>query len=348
MRLTAGMMRQTGTEGSRRSRGGIAAMAGAGVILLAAGCGSSGGPAAGGPVAETVTVGAVPGVDNVPLFLASRTNLFEAAGLTVDIKKYSSVNAEEQALVSGHIDVAAGDYGPFLFAESQQSQQKAPGLRIISDSYDATSGVLEVLALPGSGITSPQNLEGKHIAAPQSADLPTPTGTPDSLATAATTSVLRSYGDDMATVTWDPMSQSQEVSALRQHLVQAILVTEPYIYEAESQLGAVEVLDACSGATAGLPLSGYFATNSWSSRNGTALADFKSALDKAQASAGMAGPVQNLLPGYTGMTQQEAAVVTVGSYPVTTDVADLQRVSQLMSDEGMLSNPVAIGNLIIH
>jgi NitT/TauT family transport system substrate-binding protein len=280
------------------------------VVLLAAGCSSGGGSSAGGPVSGTVTVAAVPGVDNVPLYLAQKGGMFRAAGVTVEIHNFSSVTAEVTALVNGRVDIAAGDYGPFLYTESQE---KSPEIKIVDDGYDAAAGVLEIVTMPGSGISSPQDLEGKTIGVPSSARLQTPPGTPDSLATAAATSVLRSYGVDMATVTWDPMAQSAEVAALRHHQVPAILVTEPYVFQAQSQLGATEVLDACSGATAGLPLSGYFAMNVWSQNNKAAVADFQLAMAQAQANAARTGPVQSSLPGYTGMTKLEASVVTLGS-----------------------------------
>jgi NitT/TauT family transport system substrate-binding protein len=320
---------------------GIAALAGLGVVLLAAGCSTGGG--AGGQVSNTVTVAAVPGVDNVPLFLAQQKGMFRADGVTVEIRKYATVNAEVQALASGRVDIAAGDYGPFLFAESQQ---KTAGIKIVTDGYDAAPGVLEVLTLPSSKISSPHQLEGAKIATPNTAILNTPVGKPDSLETAATTSVLSSYAVD--TVDWQPMAPALEVKALQQHKVSAILVTEPYIYQAESKLGAIEVLDACSGATAGLPLSGYFAMGVWSQQNAKALADFKSALGQAQTNSAMAGPVQSVLPSSTGITKREAQVVTVGSYPESLNTGSLQRVSQLMFDEGMLSNPIEVATQIAH
>jgi NitT/TauT family transport system substrate-binding protein len=325
-----------------RPRRGIAAIAGLGVILLAAGC-STGGGSADGQVSGTLTVAAVPGVDNVPLFYAQQKGLFRADGVTVEIRKYATVNAEVQALASGRVDIAAGDYGPFLFAESQQ---KTAGIKIVTDGYDAAPGVLEVLALPSSKISSPEQLESAKIATSNTAVLNTPAGKPDSLDAAATTSVLSSYGVD--TVNWEPMTPGLEVTALEQHKVSAILVTEPYIFQAESKLGAVEVLDACSGATAGLPLSGYFAMGVWSKHNATALADFKSALGQAQASSAMSGPVQSILPSSTGISAREAQVVTVGSYPAALNTGSLQRVSQLMFDQGMLSNPIEVATQIAH
>jgi NitT/TauT family transport system substrate-binding protein len=345
MRLTAAVATRptTSTRRGLRSRRGQAAMAGLGVALLAAGCGGGGG-SAGGPVSNTVTIAAVPGVDNVPLFLAQHSGLFQAAGLNVDIKTYTSVTAEEQDLANGRVDIAAGDYGPFLYAESQA---KTAGVKIVADGYDATAGVLEVLTLPNSGINNPEDIAGKRVGTPDTADLPTAAGGADSLATAATTSVLRSYGVNMATVRFAPMAESAEIAALHRHQVQAILVSEPYIYQAESQLGAVEVFDACSGATADLPLSGYFAMNVWSKDNAMAVADFRSALSQAQSDAAMAGPVQGILHSDTGMTKLEASVVTVGSYPAATDTNNVQRAAQLLSDQGVLSNPVTISKQLI-
>lgn len=341
-------------RGGRWMRSGALSLAALSALALTAGCSGGG---SGGGSGGTITIGAVPGVDTVPLFSAERSGQFSAGGVSVQIKKYASVAAEVSALKNGQIDMAAGDYGPFLLAQSQQKAD-GPQIKIVADGYDATQGVLEVVARPNTGITSPRNLAGKAIAAPSEAVLPKSasasastangSGAPDSLDTAATTSVLRSYGVNMATVTWKVMSQSAEIAALRNGSVQAILVNEPYIYQAQSQLGAIEVLDGCSGATAGLPLSGYFAMSTWTASHAAAVSAFKSVLGRAQATSAMDGPVQNNLPGYTGMTKLEANLVTLGSYPSTTNSSEVQRVSQLMSDQGLLTVPVAVGNLIVH
>lgn len=344
MRLTAGAATsrpKTPGRLPRRACRAAAAVAGLSALLLAAGCAS--GSAGSGQSGGTVTVAAVPGVDNVPLFLAQQKGLFSSAGVNVEIRKYATVDAEVQALSQGKVDIAAGDYGPFLLAESQP---KTAGIKIVADGYDAGSGVLEMLALPSSHITTPQQLELKTIGAPDTALLANMAqGKPDSLSTAAATSVLGSFGVD--TVTWKPMNPADEVNALKDGQVSAILVGEPYIYQAESQLGAVEVFDACSGATASLPLSGYFATDGWARQNASALADFRSGLQRAQSESASSGPVLSVLPHYTGISAQEAAVLTIGSYPASTDLESLQRVAQLMFDEGMLTNPVNVNNELL-
>jgi NitT/TauT family transport system substrate-binding protein len=151
-------------------------------------------------------------------------------------------------------------------------------------------------------------------------------------------------------VQWDPMTQPQEVRALEQHRLKAILVSEPYIYQAESEAGAVEVLDACSGSTSNLPLAGYVAMDTWVKDNGAAAADFQQALATAQSDAAMTGQVQQLLPAATGMSVQDADLITIGSYPTATSALGLERVVRLMSNFNMISlgHAPAVPPMIVH
>ena len=301
-------------------------------VLLSAGC--SGLTSAGGAVSSKIIIGVVPGIDNAPLFLAERDGMFRAAGLSdVVIETEPNEAAELSALQRNQIDIAASDYGDIFAAQSL-----TPDLRILADGYDATTGVLEVLTLPGSSIKSPVDLANQRIGLPADEVLSVPTtADPVSLDAAAATEVLSNYlGNNATSVQWVPLSQQQEVTELQQHHLRAILVSEPYIFQAESSLGAVEVLDACSGSTAQLPLSGYVATNSWVAANGTAVADFQTGLAKAQSEASMTGQIQQVLPNFTGMTIEDADLATIGSYPTTTSANGLERVVRLMSGYNMI------------
>jgi NitT/TauT family transport system substrate-binding protein len=234
-------------------------------LLAAAGCGSTGG--AGSTVSTTVTIAAVPGVDDASIYLAQKDGLFAAEGLQhVQIKDYKNQGQVMSALTNSQADIAASDYGNVFWQEGQAAHPK-PLLRILADGYDATAGVLEVLTMPGSKtITSPLSLANPNVTVglPNDDILQVPSSVPASLEAAAATNVLSDYlGSAADAVNWKPMSEPDEITALKQGKVQAILLSEPYIYQAESQLGAVEVLDACSGSTAGLPLLGYVAMNAW-------------------------------------------------------------------------------------
>jgi len=322
--------------------GALAASAAAGCSVAGA---SPGTPAAG---TTTITVAAAPGVDDAPLYLAVKDEIFQSAGLNVKITSYQSVSQELQALADGKVDVAAGDYVDFFYAEAHSKLN----LRIVADGYHAAPGVMEVLTLPGSGITAPQQLEGKTVGTPEPQVIPVQKDAPYSLETVATQSALENDGVNLAQlpndrqVKWRPMPSGNLINALAGHQVSAILVQEPYIYEAESRLGAVEVLDSCSGATASLPLSGYFATGSFAHKNPEALEDFRSALQQAQADAVQPGPIEAVLAHNSGMSMETASLVTIGAYPTSLNAASLQRVADLMFNFGLLGQTLNVGGMV--
>jgi NitT/TauT family transport system substrate-binding protein len=317
---------------TRKGRYLLAGVSGLAVVLASAGC--SGG--SGTQFSTQVVIAAVPGVDNAPLFLAKKDGLFAQAGLTsVVIKNYPSVGAEFTALQNGSADIAASDYGDIFYKESQ-----SPDYKILADGYDATAGVLEVLTYPGSGITNPAQLKDVKVGLPGTEILPvnTANGAPVSLDAAAAQQVLFSYLDNAdTTVQWTPMSQQKEVTELQQHKLKAILVGEPYIYQAESEFGATEVLDACSGPTANLPLSGYVSMAAWATRYPAAAADFQAAIVKAQSDGAMAGPVRQVLPSATGMPVADADMATIGTYPTTTSISELERVVLMLTNDTVIS-----------
>jgi NitT/TauT family transport system substrate-binding protein len=318
------------------------------VAMAAAGCqaaGSGSNSAAAGT--STFTVAATPGVDDAPLYLAWKDGLFAKAGLHVRILSYPSVNKELQALASGSVDVVAGDYVDFFYAAATAKWSRL-SLRVVADGYHAASGVMEVLTLPSSGITAPQDLENKTIGTtePQLIPMQPKSDVPYSLETVATDSVLDNDGVPLNSVRWKPLPSGDLISALADHQVNAILIQEPYIYEAESELGAVEVLDSCSGATASLPLSGYFATGSFASKNPDAVQDFRSALQRAQADAALPGPVENVLAHDSGMSMETASLVTIGDYPTSLNAASLQRVAGLMFSFGVLVRTLNVASMI--
>lgn len=332
----------------RRATGAAAAAAG---LILVTGCQFPGfsSSAAGGPTASgTVTIEAAPGVPDAPLYIGLRDGLFSKAGLTVHIVNSSSVPQEVAALHSGTADIAFGDYANMFYAEEQKN---APHLLAVADAYDAGPNMVEVLTLPGSKITAPRDLQYKVIGTSLNQAIPTHNGKdqsqPYSIDTVAAWSVLTSDSVHVKTITWDPMPTNRLIGALQNHQVDAILATEPTIYAAESQLGAVPVVDACTGATANLPLNGYFTTKSYATKNPQVVAAFRGALAKAQAQAAMAAPLQKALTKSAGMKAQAAAMVTLGTYPTTTSALNLQRVVQLLWDYGSLAKTFDVRAIVV-
>jgi NitT/TauT family transport system substrate-binding protein len=332
-----------------RRAAGVAAAAAS--LILMTGCHAPGfsSSAAAGPTASgTVTVEAPPGVPAAPLYIGMRDGLFSRAGLTVHVVSSSSVPHEVAALRNGTADIAFGDYANMFYAQEQSPSLR---LRVLADGYDAGPNMTEILTLPDSKIVTPKGLENKIVGTASTQAIPTHNGKgqsqPYGIDTVATWSVLTSDNVEVGKITWDPMPASDLIGALRSHQVDAILAAEPTIYGAESQLGAVPVLDSCTGATANLPLDGYFTTNSFASKNAQVLAAFRGALARAQAQAAMAAPLQTALTKSEGLTAQDAAMVTLGTYPATLTAANLQRVVNLMFSFGSLSKTFNVRSIVV-
>jgi NitT/TauT family transport system substrate-binding protein len=314
------------------------------VAVLASGCHVPGTGAAGAaPGSGPITVAVVPGIDNAPLQVAVSGGLFREHGLNVSVRDYQSLGAEIQALTSGQVQVAMGDYTGFFY---EQATGHA-ALRLIADGYDAASDSVAILTLPGSGITTPQQLAAQSgsVATPPAQVVPYNNSVPYNIQTLAAEQVLQNDGLSPSSVNWTQMQVTGMIGALRSGQVKAILATEPYILQAEKQLGAVEVADASTGVTSGLPVSGYFSLASYARANPLAVRAFQEALDQAQSDCAQRGPVQAVLPRLTGMSAGDAAQVTLGTYPASLNIGQVQRVATLMYDSGMIHDPVNVSAL---
>ena len=231
----------------------------------------------------------MPGVGDAPLYVALQQGLFRQHGLTVHLRSYKTMSQVMDALHNGQANVAVGDYADFFY--EQERDLSAP-MVVLADGYDAAPNIMDVLVSPDSRITTPQGLQGKTIgtAAPQV--MPGNVGAPYNMETVAASSALDNDGVQLNLVKWQPMPPNELVNALRTHRVDAILVTEPQIFQAESEIGARTILDACSGQTVNLPLDGDFAPRSFADNHRATLLAFRSVMVRAQADAiGRAGPI---------------------------------------------------------
>ena len=308
------------------------------VAATVTGCQASGTSASG---SGQITVAASPGVADAPLYLAAREGMFSKAGLKVTIDSSTSDATNLHALAKGTVDVAAADYTDFFYVQSNID----PHLMIVADGYDAAQNVMGVLALPGSHLSTPQSLVGKTIGTPEPEEFPYQAAAPYSLETLATQSVLLNDGIQPTQVTWRAMPQQNLVGALKSHRVDAILVSEPYLYQAESELGATEVIDSLSGSTANLALSGYFTSSSFAREHAATLRTFRSVLLQAQAEAATGKGVRTVLADAPKMNTLTADMVTLGVYPSALDVSGVQQLANLMAEYSMLAVPVDVSSI---
>jgi NitT/TauT family transport system substrate-binding protein len=135
---------------------------------------------------------------------------------------------------------------------------------------------------------------------------------------------------------------------LEAHKVDAMSAVEPFITTAEQKAGAQPILDQCSGPDSNLPLSGYFSTTAWAQQHPQAVRRFQQAMAQAQeiADTDRAQVEKTLLKYVTGLTAVQAATITLEQFPTSLDSAQLNRVSNLMQEAGLIRGSIQASSLM--
>ncbi len=307
-----------------------------GAVTLLSSCSSSnssGGVAAAysGPVIS-VTLGALPVVDDVSAYIAQDEGIFKQYGLDVKIDPVLTSKLAIPMMKKGQIDVlGGGNYVSFIEASAKTPSD--PPYRILAEAATCSSGSFVILTLPSSRIQTPAQLAHKTIAV----------NLTQNIQTLMINSVLNADGVKAATVRYQAIPFPKMLAALEAHKVDAISAVEPFATTAEQDAGAIPVVDQCSGPDSNLPLSGYIAASAWVQQNPDAVQRFQQAIDKAQGIADTDRPeVEKALLTYvTGLTPVQAATITLEQFPTTLDSVQLDRVSDLMQEAGLPHIPAS-------
>jgi NitT/TauT family transport system substrate-binding protein len=293
--------------------------------LALAACGTSS-PLAAAP-ATHVAVAVVPITDAAPFVLAVQRGYFARAGLDVTWKTVPQSTAAAADLVHGSIDViAAANYVNFFQAQAKG----AMNIRILAANSQCGTNTQEVLALPGSGIRNPADLAGKTIAVNVAPNIQTLT----------IIQTLKSDGVPTGGIHFVAIPFANMGAALKKGQVAAISEVEPFLTQDMTSLGANPVLQQCTGPTAGIPLGGYITTDAWATAHPAAALAFQRAVEQGQALAATdRAAVEKVMPDYMKISKEDASLVNLNLFPTTANVKAIQRVSDLMTEGGMLGKP---------
>jgi NitT/TauT family transport system substrate-binding protein len=326
----------------RAGRVSLAAVGSVALALAATACSSS---SAGTSSATTsahlektsITVGALPVVDSAGLYLAKKEGYFQQAGLNVTITPIAQSPQAIPTMVAGKVDIVAGaNYVSFFQADALG---KGP-FKVLVDGTACNADTFEVLAAPGSHITSAAGLAGKRIAV----------NVTNNIQTLLINTALQTAGVNPATVHYVPVSFPKMAAALATGKVDAISEVEPFITASELSNGDEPVVSTCTGPTANFPMSGYFSTAKWAQTYPNTARAFQAAMARAQALADASrSAVEQVLPDYIkGLTPEQSAVVNIGQFPTAVNETHLARVASLMINGGLVTKQFSVTPLLFH
>ncbi|WP_440071204.1 ABC transporter substrate-binding protein [Streptosporangium sp. OZ121] len=309
-----------------------AVIAGVAAALALSACGSSDTPTdttaanAGGLEKNSIKMGALPIPDSAALYIADKRGFFKEEGLTVTIEPVPGGAQAQQGLLGGTLDATQTNYVSTFLAVSKGNKMK-----IISDLYQAAPNSFNLMVPKDSGIKTPADLKGKKIAV----------NSLGNIGTLAVTTVLKTHGLTEKDVEFVEFGFPDMGAQLKNKVVDAAWMTEPALTAAQKLLGAQKLADTMVDSTADFPIAGVVVTEKFANENPKTVAAFQRAVARAQQIAATdRKAVEEILPTYTKIDAATAAVITLGSFPTSLDETRLQRVADLMLEQGYLTSPI--------
>ncbi|WP_216210112.1 ABC transporter substrate-binding protein [Amycolatopsis aidingensis] len=303
------------------------------ILLILSGCSLFGEKPDQKPIPEQqkLRVGVGSPIDTAPLRLAVAQGRFERAGLTVELVEQADQDEGMARLRAGELDIAFATDVAWFAAASAGTE-----LRLQGEAYTAGRGTMALMTLPESSYQEPMDLLSPRIAVDAQ----------EGLGTLTTRAALRAAGAEVDRIRFDPVAPGRMAEALRRNEVHAAWMVEPYLTEAQKDLGATVLADTARGATTDFPMSAYAATAEFARANPRTLALFRRVLGEAQQRCSDPTVVRTALPEIARIDETTASLVSIGDYPVSLNGVRLQRVADLMHSSGMLAQRLDVQALL--
>jgi NitT/TauT family transport system substrate-binding protein len=305
-------------------------MAGAMIMILAAGCGAKGSSAAltsvvPKPEQPDITVAAIPAVDLAGLYIAQDRGLFARQGLHVTIVPVPSAQSVITGQLAGKIDISAGSYVAYIAAQAAGAR-----FRILAEASTLSPGTRALVVTGNSRITAVGQLAGREIGV----------NGVNSIGTLLVSALLSAHGTNPGAVRFvtDPDGFPAMPGTLQRGGWDAAFLAEPYITAAGQQYGQLVLADLDQGAVLNLPVDGYVATRAWARAHPGTAAAFTRAIEQGQAIANSdSSTVQATMARDDQLPPEVTASMALPRYPVGPVVeAEIQRVARAMGQSGIL------------
>jgi NitT/TauT family transport system substrate-binding protein len=292
-----------------------------------AGCGLMGGssdtspPGSWGLERSTIRVGRLALVDAVPLHIAIDKGYFAAEGLTIELSTMArgSDSIDQLNAPKPGLDIGLTSYPNALIPQAKGIAK----LKIVADAAQTTSDFALAVVKKDGPITDVHQLAGRTIAI----------SSKRGISELVMTDRLTTLGVDPHSVSFVSMGITDMPAALGRGDIAAAVISQPSLELAKKQ-GATKLLDPFTSATADFPWSGWLATEKFVHDNPKTVDAFRRALNKGVADATDRNVVEQTATKNLGIDASTASLMTLPTFPSTTDPKRLQRVADLMARLG--------------
>jgi len=302
-------------------------------VLLAAGCrrADSGGPG-------TIRVGYLPIASDLSFFVALQERTFDTALVRVEPVRFETSNQAIEALIAGRIDATA----VVALEATLAAELAAPGVLRFTEITvaDSATSVHRIVALPGSGITGLGGLRGKVVG----------TFPGSQMTTFLRMIVERTF--DPAEMTIIQLRPPLQAQALASGQVAALFCLEPVCTQVAHQFGALTVVDnpLVQFIQRPFPTAVGLVRLDFQRSQGDVVDAFIRGLEEAHRLIRTGGD-RIRLAVVPFAPVDTAVALAMGLYDYgfadTVMLGPVQRLTDLYSQEGILSGPVNVSPLML-
>ncbi|MET0233071.1 MAG: ABC transporter substrate-binding protein [Kibdelosporangium sp.] len=297
------------------------------MVAALGGCGVFGEPAdsspGSGPLEKTtIKVAELKIIDAAPLHIAIDRGHFKAEGLNIELTTGGKGSANIDNVIGGSIDIGLASYPPSIVPVAK----KVADLKIVSDAVATQENLFLLVVKKNGTIKDLKGLEGSKIAV----------SSQGGIAELALRSQLAIAGVNIAKNQYISMPFADMPPALERDDVGAAIMNEPFLTQALQSDGVQKLLSPFTGRTADFPTSGWIANKKFTDANPKTVAAFQRAMVKAVADSQTRGVVEEAVVKYVQVPPNVASLMTLPTFPTSTDPTRLQRVVDLMVETGEL------------
>lgn len=302
----------------------------AAVLMVAtpfvAGCGegaNNSATSAEGELEKTeITVGALPIADYGAVYWAEDKGFFEEEGLNVTFEPIQGGNIGAQRVASGHLDFSISNTIATALAHEEGLPVKTA---VLTSALGEES--LSIYVRPDSPIQSMEDLDGKTIGI----------NTTHNIGDVTFRSLAESRGLDVE-ATFVEVPFNEMISGVEAESIDVGYGPEPYASAAE-EAGMRQIADLSVGPNAGLAVSNFVTSESFIAENPETTDAFARAVYAAgEDIAANEDEFREWFPGVADLDEGTAADMPLPAFQEEADVAEIQKVADLMIDQGILED----------
>ena len=276
-------------------------------------------------------IGVAQVVDVAPLRIALTEKLFEKHGLQVNLV-YQTDDTEAIKQLDTTLDITWATHVSFFRRVAEGDQ-----LQLQGEAYQAGQNSMALVTGPKSDYDDPTKRPTPSIAVNNKTDIGFLT----------TRAVLDTAAVEKGKINFREMPFADMEKALNAGEVDAAFMIEPFITKAQRNIGAKILTDTARGPTLDFPMSGYASSKKFAEANPKTLKAFRDVLREAQQRAQANKlAVQDSLTSYADVDQSTAALVSVGTFPLSLNPIRLQRVADMMDTEEVFDERLDVGALL--